>query len=323
MRSSVLKKTIGLLGIVVAMFGMAAGILAQGNRPPILPELYYHRLQVATSANGLAWRAENNIIREQTTAPDVIVRDGQLWVYAVDTSFLDGQGSGQTLIALQEQPDGTLAEAALDLPFDGLPAAPSAVLLDDGQVRLYFTDVNDQLDADAATAGRVYSAVSEDGVTFTVEDGVRFESATLTDADVVRTADGWLLFATLADGTLVSAQSSDGLTFTQSGEGIEGANADTVALADGSFQQFGCAADGTIAIKASPDGAQWIDFGTTGIAGCDPSIARLADGVWLMVYRDIAPQGISAPPPSFSATVSPPSAPPSGGEPPLGAPPRP
>lgn len=138
-------------------------------------------------------------------------------------------------------------------PKDLTPAAtggPAAVQLDDGRVRLYFGlasstprapgapirptprpgDLPGRPDAaQPVPAGdahdRIYSAISNDGLTFAFEDGHRFELAGCASPDVIRLPDPpaqgddrrigpWLMFLTRDDSTVL-ATSRDGLTWAR------------------------------------------------------------------------------------------------------------
>ena len=66
------------------------------------------------------------------------------------------------------------------------PVDPSVVLLEDGQFRLYFTSGPREGGSQPST----YSALSNDGVHFTVEPGVRFQAdGMVLDPNVLRAGD--------------------------------------------------------------------------------------------------------------------------------------
>jgi len=84
-------------------------------------------------------------------------------------------------------------------------ADPSPILLPDGRVRLYFL----------AGAPGVKSAISEDGIHFTIEEGARVSqgSGPVGPPRVVAVPGGYRMFVT-TDAGFKSLFSSDGLTFT-------------------------------------------------------------------------------------------------------------
>lgn len=149
---------------------------------------------------------------------------------------------------------------------DAKLGAPSVVQLDDGRVRAYFVGQSpesnpenpfvrpprelkplgpavpdlpktpsvprkpvlrqSEADSAVAVAARIYSAISNDGVTFAVEDGIRFELADARDPEVVmlpppaagdpdtRRIGPWLMFLNRGQGLLL-AHSKDGLSWAR------------------------------------------------------------------------------------------------------------
>lgn len=125
----------------------------------------------------------------------------------------------------------------------------STLKLADGTYRMYYVG-----------SGGILSATSSDGISFTKEAGMRIDLGASGEADsqqavnpcVVELADGYRMYYDGFDGTyrrVLSAVSSDGLTFTKEGIRIE-----------------------------TKDDA--MDNGTASV----PDAIRLADGTWLMAY---------------------------------------
>jgi hypothetical protein len=130
-----------------------------------------------------------------------------------DDAAAPAKTSSSTTVA-PAKPTTTTTAATKDAPtFDVgtvvLPsgvADPSAVVLDDGRVRLYF--------GDKATGG-IGSAISTDGRSFEVEPGVRV--ADVAQPFVMKVDDGWRMYFKGAPGSSVcigSAHSDDGLAFS-------------------------------------------------------------------------------------------------------------
>lgn len=135
----------------------------------------------------------------------------------------------------------------------GKYADADVVELPDGRLRMYFA-----LEPEApGFEAQVYSAVSPDGITWTKEDGERMKGATFPS--VLKLPDGtWRMYfqgAVLGSppaSAILSATSKDGLNWTKE-EGVR--------------------------IKRSAQGT----YDTENVA--DPSVVRLSDGTYLMVYR--------------------------------------
>jgi hypothetical protein len=131
---------------------------------------------------------------------------------------------GQTFVYINSETDGTMVQASSDgLTFAPTPATYPAglsrtiVSLPDGRFRMYYR-------ADATPAD-VSSAISNNGLNWTVEGGSRYSDPEVgaIRATALPTGGYRLYFPT--GGSIASAFSSDGLTFT--GEGpVSGAPID-------------------------------------------------------------------------------------------------
>lgn len=198
-------------------------------------------------------------------------------------------------------------------PFD-----PTLLALPDGRVRLYFTELPRGRRMDQSTP-HIGSAISSNGVHYTVEPGVRFalEGRPVIDCAVVLHRGEFHLFAPdngvggppperrnetrpprqrPRSGTGYHAISADGLTFRR---------VDNVRVADG-FRWLGNASsdDGTITFHgtgdrglwraSSPDGAMWsAPEILTGVRGADPGAVLLTNGTWLIVATGPPRSGVA------------------------------
>ena len=250
--------------------------------------LVNHQIFLAYSEDGLHWRTDNQLIRDSSSVPALFYWQDALWILAVNGT---ADENFEKLVMLHQQADGTWQEWFIDLPFEGRPVDPDVVVLPDGKIRLYFFDfsVNSPpQQADPSRVGRMYSATSEDGITFIMEEGVRLESMPpATDPDVIQQSEVWWMFVSHPqEGDMIIAQSEDGLTFTEVGAVTHGSIADTVLLEDGTLRQYACVIRGSMAIMESTNGLNWI--ARTDIQpppGCDPDAVQLPDGSWVMVYK--------------------------------------
>lgn len=190
-------------------------------------------------------------------------------------------------------------------PFD-----PTLTLLDDGRVRLYFTDHPRSNPTPA-----IYSAISTDGERYQFEPGVRFgvEGERVIDCAVGRIGKTWHLYAPVQNqtGRAYHAVSEDGLRFTRrpdiqlpgSGNWLGCA----VTTADG-LRFYGTGPGGWSA--TSRDGATWKLDPDTRMPGADPGVAPIRDGRYLLIAT--GPRRADAPtprPPGFGpAAFGPPDA---------------
>jgi hypothetical protein len=120
---------------------------------------------------------------------------------------------------------------SLNAPCNGWTSVPDAVVMTDGRVRLYFTCNRD--------TNETRSAISTDGLNFTLDDGVRLPKA--VDADVMRMPDGTyrMFFATAPNRSQVvpptaiyTAISKDGLAWTIEGEVAKASDFKVITTAD-------------------------------------------------------------------------------------------
>lgn len=188
-------------------------------------------------------------------------------------------------------------EEGLARPFD-----PTLVPLPDGRIRIYFTS-NRSRDFSLSTP-QIYSAISNDGIHYTFEPGVRFgiKDRIVIDCAVVLHQGVFHLyspdngtaheFQSNQDrhepprvGTAYHATSKDGLNFTR---------VDDVTLDDRDLRWLGNAqSDGkTITFFAtgrgvftatSIDGSSWTPSTHFSIAGADPGAVAAKDGGWIIL----------------------------------------
>lgn len=137
-----------------------------------------HRTMSASSGDGFTWVKDNIIIADQALVPDAIVdKEGNIRVYYVDwynghrisvALSRDGINWIYKVVKIFGQ---VVRPGELDAPVD-----PDVVLLPDGKYRLYYM-----------YKGAIYSAISDYGIDFTKEDGVRFQEKGRfwTDPDVL------------------------------------------------------------------------------------------------------------------------------------------
>lgn len=221
---------------------------------------------------------------------------GTLLLYFVD--FSGAARSPAETISMATSRDGRQWSAKRSIVIEGKAnrggtVDPSATELPDGRIRLFFLGPDAVGMDPAREAGdhKIYSAVSEDGVNFRVEDGVRFQAPGITDPDAVRVGGEWFLFLSRGRETLL-ARSKDGTTFTQDSAfnfqmgGVPGA----VALADGRIRVLATTRPGIVSALYTPGAAIVPEEGERILRGdaqmvADPSCIRRLDGSYYMVFK--------------------------------------
>lgn len=177
----------------------------------------------------------------------------------------------------------------------GAAVDPSVVQLSDGRLRMYFFGSEITHGDPASVPGDhvIYSALSEDGLTFTVEPGVRFQSPGITDPDVLRVGDAWWMVLSRGQETLL-ARSEDGLTFTEEPRlrlsigGVPGA----VELPDGRVRIFASGRGAILSalvradLSALPqiEPSARIEQGRAMLVA-DPSCVRRRDGSYYLIFK--------------------------------------
>lgn len=181
-------------------------------------------------------------------------------------------------------------------PFD-----PTLALTEDGRIRIYFSSSPGpalMLDSTVAT----YSAVSTDGVRYTFEPGIRFSAVgsgkPVIDPAVLRIGKKWYYTAPKGapqDGAY-HATSDDGLTWTRRGDiPSDSANQWTGNLVEyGAGMRFYGAGRLGLWWSYSADGTSWTKPTTATISGAttmtapirggDPTVLKLADNNYLLMY---------------------------------------
>ncbi|MFH1236690.1 MAG: hypothetical protein V1685_07235 [Parcubacteria group bacterium] len=254
---------------------------------------YKDQITYATSIDLFNWTPSGDILASHASVPGAVVKDGTIYVYYVDVST-DGI---KEQLGMKKSPDGgkTWSEATI-LTIAGLgdkaTADPAPVLLADGRIRLFYFDINEvRLNKTAngiEPTNKIYSAISTDGLNFEQEDGVRFERQGIFDPDVEKVGDTWYLYGGDIEGNkVIVATSTDGLIFTEKGVAFEGGAVPDVWVGFETWFLFTAGID----IATSTDGLTFISTGKRfedrdrGGVTADPSVVKLSDGTYLMLYK--------------------------------------
>lgn len=247
---------------------------------------YNDKVSFATSTDLLNWTDSNKILAEHASVPDVIYKNGTLYVYFVDVSE-DGKAEQLGLIRSADG-DKTWSEREIITikgQGDKIAVDPDPYLLTDGRIRLFFFDIADT--RTPGNSGKIYSALSDDGVNFVLEQGVRLERQEgLFDPDVVWVDGTWYMY--VGDGTgqnTIVATSTDGLTFTEKGVAYSGGAIPNVFHDGKQFLLY----TGGIDIATSTDGLKFTKtsnrfesaYGLT----ADPGVVKLDNNKYLMVFK--------------------------------------
>lgn len=256
----------------------------------------FDNVNFTVSADGKNWQP-GNLIAKEASVPDIIqlkkdsgnFKKDDLLVYFANFSNF-GQPRLEALGLIVSRDNGKTWSNRTAINLDkGVAVDPSIVQLDDGRLRLYFFGPETIAGDPALAPGphKVYSAISSDGINFTVETGVRFQDNNLTDPEVIRYGNQWFMYYSVGIATKL-AVSDDGLSFTAhtiiGGDigGVPGA-----VVFHSSVRLFACG-KGLVTATAS-DGINFAKeqddiFAGKGFA-CDPSVIKMDNGEYSMVYK--------------------------------------
>jgi hypothetical protein len=308
---------VGALGIAIGAFGLvvvlgAPGVSAQPGerRHPPGPDAmgpFNDEVYGAVSTDGVTFEELPGPFFERASVPEVVelARPGAagpaglLLLYFVDFSGERLEPSSEG-VSVASSTDGRVWTAkepvrVLGKRHRGAAVDPSVVQLADGRLRMYFFGSEATRGDPAAVPGDhvIYSALSEDGLTFTVESGVRFQATGITDPDVLRVGEEWWMVLSRGQETLL-ARSEDGLTFTEDPRlrltlgGVPGA----VELPDGRVRLFASGRGAILSalVRADLRGPPQVEPGArigqgNAMLVADPSCVRRRDGSYYLVFK--------------------------------------
>jgi hypothetical protein len=188
----------------------------------------------------------------------------------------------------------------LDGQFDGNSVDPDILRLDDGRYRLfYYKGYFISPPPPNYTTHEIYSAISNDGINFTVEGKV-FESDNITDPSVIRLNDGSYLMVCVRGSLDLFAKSNDGKNFQATGVTIQNGGIPELAkLDDGSIRLFYNGPGGIISSRSTNNGLTWTKENGTRLSSAnpiaDPSIVKRTDGKWYLYVKGFNNTGAQNP----------------------------
>lgn len=245
---------------------------------------YKDKISYALGTSLTSWTDSGITLAEHASVPDVIYKDGKLFVYFTDVSkdgvpeqigLITSTDEGQTWSAKQNL---TIVNMGDKTPVDLAP-----MVLDDGRIRLYYFDISKTM-TEGVEKNTIYSAISTDGVNFTQEEGSRFTHANIFDPDVVKVGDAWRLYIG-SEQTTLTATSTDGLNFTYEGIACSEGSIPNVVYENNLYYLF----TGGINIATSSDGKTFTKtsnrFASKSGPANDPGVAKISEGKYILVYK--------------------------------------
>jgi hypothetical protein len=274
-------------------------------------ELSKHTTYFATSQDGDVWTLREEPMARYASVPDLVVTSNQLGPFpegTLLTYFVDGtqdHDAEDLGLGLVYSIDGgetwsdrlyTTMEGA---PKNSVVVDPSLVVLSDGTLRLYYYDfpagpLELRAGEPSTQTNEFHTAISSDGIHFFYEGVAYSTSDTVTDPDVIELNDAWYMyFMSHSEGSMVVSVSSDPQRFTTTQtvneRGIPGA-----VVVDDEVWLFSCGQDAVTRL-VSEDGVTFtmVDEAVVRVSSgihCDPSVTRLSDGSYGLVFKHIRAQ---------------------------------
>ena len=215
---------------------------------------YFHQVYRAHSGDGLDFAPENQLVLDHASVPDaVLMPDGSTLLY-----YVNGLTEQHGIWVATQSPEGAWGVidcVRLDGEFNGNAVDPDVILLDDGRLRLFYYEgrfVGPRPLSGEEPPHPIYSAVSRDGVNFSVEARLLAVEG-VTDPSVVRLPSGaWLMALSQGPRTLL-AHSQDGNTFQLRGDPIKLGGVLELALSQGPRTLLAHSQDGnTFQLRGDP-----------------------------------------------------------------------
>lgn len=245
---------------------------------------YRDRISFATGKSLTSWTNSGKILAEHASVPEVIVKDGTIYAYFVDVSE-DGKAEQIGMISSSDKGSTWSSKQVINISGlgDKVAVDPDPYLLSDGRIRLYYFDIS-KTKIEGTKNNTIYSALSDDGVNFIEEQGSRFKYADIFDPEVIFDGKTWRMYVGTSDQKVLSATSSDGLSFTYEGVALTGGAIPNVVLENGTYYMF----TGGIDISTSKDGKTFSKTSNrfdSGRLTADPGVVKLGENNYFMIYK--------------------------------------
>jgi hypothetical protein len=247
---------------------------------------YNDSISYATSTDLLKWTDQQTVLAEHASVPDVIVKDDVIYVYFVDVS-VDGKPEQISLIKSSDK--GKTWTQKQNITIEGVgdrvAVDPDPMLLSDGKIRLYYFDIATTKNDLSLEKNTMYSAISDDGISFTQEDGIRLNYTGIFDPDVLKIGDNWTMYVGTDDQKVLYATSTDGLNFVYGGVAYSGGAIPNVYYAGEKYYMY----VGGIDILTSNNGKTFTKtssgFESVNKTTADPGVVKISDNNYLMIYK--------------------------------------
>jgi len=167
-------------------------------------------------------------------------------------------------------------------PFD-----PALAVTDSGKIRIYFSG---GLSMMPDTSVNTYSAISDDGINYQFESGIRFSlpDRPVIDPAIIKFNNLWHLAnpATAGQTGAYHNTSGNGLDFTRAPDIVSDAQHSWIGnflIFNNNELRFYGSGMG-VWFSSSTNGGVWSSFTSTNVIGGDPAVVKISDNNFLMIY---------------------------------------
>lgn len=248
---------------------------------------YNDQVSYATSTDLLTWTDSQEVLATHASVPGAIYKDGVIYVYFVDVTEDD---IPERIGLITSNDDAQTWSEKQYIKVEGVgdkvPVDPAPFLLDNGSIRLYYFDIEEERTSLTETQNKIYSAISDDGLNF-IDENICFNKPGVFDPDVILVDGVYRLYVgDISGNKVISATSTDGLTFTEEGTAYSGGAVPDVFFKDDTYYLYTAGID----ISTSTDGASFTKTSyrfesEINMITADPSVIELNDGSYIMFYK--------------------------------------
>lgn len=250
-----------------------------------------HKIFRAVSSDGVNWIRDDFALFEGNSPCAVMDTNQTIFLYYMQ----DDSMSNTSFLMVRTSTDGEYFSAPQITNISGSvinKIDPSAALLPDGRIKLFY------MDNDTVPSQNLYSAVSNDGINFNEEPGIRFsDSIGISSPDVILHGIGcdtnvpkWNVYLS-RETKLIRCTSEDGITFSADTNfhWNSGAASGTIIISCGLLKTYFCndgiwSATSINGILLNPDTLICIAPLENEIVS-NPSLIRLLTGEFIMYFN--------------------------------------
>lgn len=254
-------------------------------------------LLLFSSTNGTTWENEDVFV-EAAGVPSITSMENGTLVAAFQWFPVESPENFDKVAISMSQDGGKTWSDPIPATFEDLPNEyqrpfdPTVVRAEDGTIRMFFTSSPSENKIFNDTVA-IYSATSEDGLTYTFESGTRLDSEGVANFDSAAALfnNTWYLSTPKnipgeSTGGTYLATSTDGINFEEQ-EGYEETNGynwtGNLVIMNELLTFFGTASPGNIWYTQSSNGVSWSEKTLTNVRGGDPAVIQTEEGTWIMI----------------------------------------